>query len=161
MTKLILGALCVLAAASPAGARLAAPDIAGRWQGENYRTASLAPDCGGGACTLTLDIVRCGEGWCGIAVGHDNRCGGTALTLDAGEEGTGNTLFKGRLELASGTEPYVVQAYLVPAEGDAPVTLDIIGDTGGEFRMFRRSFPFQTNLVRAGAATCKAEKPVS
>jgi hypothetical protein len=35
------------------------------------------------------------------------------------------------------------------------------GDTGGEFRMFRRTFPFHATLTRTSEATCKLEKPVS
>jgi hypothetical protein len=166
MTKEILWMLCVAAAAaSPAGA---APQgdgivttIAGRWQGANYMMSARAPDCDGGRCTLTLDIVPCGDGWCGIEVAADNKCGGTALKLDAGETSRGSTVFKGRLELAHGTEPYVVQAYLVPASDDDTQRLEIQGDTGGEFRVFRRSFPFNANLVRAGDAICRTEKPVS
>jgi uncharacterized low-complexity protein len=166
MTRLILTALCVVAAAAAATAKPAkhegkAADIMGRWQGPNYRMAALAPDCGEGKCNLTLDIVRCGEGWCGIEVGQKDACGGTALKLDAGEPANGSTIFKGRLELAHGTEPYVVQAYLVPASGGSSEGLEIEGDTGGEFRAFRRSFPFNAHLVRAGEAVCKSEKPVS
>jgi hypothetical protein len=166
MTKLILGALCVAAAAAavsavqPAGA-VGAASIAGRWQGPNYMLSARAPDCEGGRCTLTLDIVPCGTGWCGIEVASDNKCGGTALKLDAGEGGGSSTVFKGSLELARGTEPYVVQAYLVPSSGDDKEWLEIQGDTGGEFRVFRRSFPFNAHLVRAGDAICRTEKPVS
>jgi hypothetical protein len=168
MTKRILGALCVAAAAAalPASATpqadgIGVTTIAGRWQGPNYMTAARAPDCDGGRCTLTLDIVPCGTGWCGIEVASDNKCGGTALKLDAGEGGGSSTVFKGSLELAQGTEPYVVQAYLVPASGDDKEWLEIQGDTGGEFRVFRRSFPFNAHLVRAGDAICRTEKPVS
>jgi len=168
MTKHILGGLCVAAAAAAASTAGATPPadgigaaIAGRWQGPNYMIAARAPDCDGGRCTLTLDIVQCGDGWCGIEVAADNKCGATALKLDAGEAGGGSTVFKGRLELARGTEPYVVQAYLVPASGDDKEWLEIQGDTGGEFRVFRRSFPFNAHLVRAGDAICRTEKPVS
>jgi hypothetical protein len=157
----MLSALCVAVAASPAAADPTPSSIAGRWQGPSYRTAALAPDCGDGQCTITLDIAPCAEGWCGVEVGKGNACGGTALKLGAGKEGTGHVLFEGRLELARATEPYVVQAYLVPAAGDEQEMLEIIGDTGGEFRVFRRSFPFHTNLVRLGEGTCRAEKPVS
>ena len=84
------------------------------------------------------------------------------MRLDGSSSESGNVYFKGKLELAKGTEPYVVQAYLVPAvDATEPQTLEILGDTGGEFRMFRRSFPFSTQLVRSGDAVCKAEKPVS
>jgi hypothetical protein len=167
MTKHILCALCVAAAAAtsagatPPADGIAAATIAGRWQGSNYMLAARAPDCDGGKCTLTLDIVPCGDGWCGIEVASDNKCGGTALKLDGGEKGGGSTVFKGHLELARGTEPYVVQAYLVAASGDDKEWLEIQGDTGGEFRVFRRSFPFNAHLVRAGDAICRTEKPVS
>jgi hypothetical protein len=161
MTRLILTALCVVAAAAASAAKPASSEIAGRWQGPNYRMAALAPDCGEGKCKLTLDIVRCAEGWCGIEVGDDNSCGATALKMDAGEKGTGSTVFKGRLALAQGTEPYVIQAYLIPASDDDSERLEFEGDTGGEFRAFRRSFPFSAHLVRAGEAHCRSEKPVS
>jgi hypothetical protein len=163
----ILGVLCVLAAAATPAAAVspdagsAAATIAGRWQGPNYILARNG-DCSGGKCTLTLDIVACGNGWCGIEVAQDMSCGGTALKLDGGESGNGSTLYKGRLELAEGTEPYIVQAYLIPAaSGDGKEWLEIQGDTGGEFRVFRRSFPFNAQLARTGNAVCKTEKPVS
>ncbi len=70
-------------------------------------------------------------------------------------------LFTGKLELARGTEPYVIEAYVQPAQGDHPMQLSMTGDTGGEFRVFRRSFPFHATLARTGDATCKLEKPVS
>jgi hypothetical protein len=167
MTKHILSALCVaaaaatLATATPRAETISAPTIAGRWQGTNYMLAARAPDCDGGRCTLTLDIVPCATGWCGIEVASDNTCGGTALRLDAGEAGGATTVYSGRLELARGTEPYVVQAYLMPASGDDKEWLEIQGDTGGEFRIYRRSFPFNAHLVRAGDAICKTEKPIS
>lgn len=166
MTKSIVGALYVLAAAAAPAAAVSHDDgagaasIAGRWQGPNYILARNG-DCSGGNCMLTLDIVACGQGWCGIEVAQDMSCGGTALKLDAGEAGNGSTLYKGRLELAAGTEPYIVQAYLVAASGEDKEWLEIQGDTGGEFRVFRRSFPFNAQLARAGEAVCKTEKPVS
>jgi hypothetical protein len=164
MVRLIFGVLCVMAAAGPAVAELAPGDISGRWEGENRSFVAPAPQgpaCEHGRCKLTLDIVRCAGGWCGIEVGGNNVCGATALKLDAGTAGTGNVLFTGRLELARGTEPYVVQAYLLPASGGASVTLHITGDTGGEFRIFRRSFPFQATLARTSDAACRAEQKVS
>ena len=161
MIRLILGIVCVLAAASPAGAELTAASIAGRWQGENLGFARAPESCADGACTLTLDIVQCGEGWCGILVGRDNACGDTALKLEAGKGEAGGLLLKGTLELARGTEPYVVEAYLEPAAGDAPASLQLTGDTGGEFRAFRRSFPFNALLARASDAVCRSPQTVS
>lgn len=165
--------LCVLSAAGPAlageapggkPAEAAAVDLAGRWEGRTFELSRASQDCGEKPCTLTLDLVRCTTGWCGVEVtGAEHRCGATALRLDAGEANpNGPTLFKGKLELAQGTEPYVVEAYLVgPSAGEDTAEFQITGDTGGEFRMFRRSFPFNATLVRAGDAQCRPDATVS
>jgi hypothetical protein len=160
MIRIIVGIVCVLAAASPAGAELTAASIAGRWQGENLGFARAAESCADGACTLTLDIQRCGAGWCGILVGRDNACGEEALKLEESKEGDVLS-FKGTLALARGTEPYVVEANLLPASDGAPLILQLTGDTGGEFRAFRRSFPFQADLARASDAVCRLPQTVS
>jgi hypothetical protein len=176
-------ALCVLAAAgfllSAHGPALASDDAAdqpeetsashdlsGRWQGRSYELARRDPDCSGTRCLLTLDIMKCASGWCGVEVlDGDKRCGATALKLDGGTSAAGNVVpvFRGTLELAKGTEPYVVEVYVVPGgrEGSPDRDLQIAGDTGGEFRMFRRSFPFNATLARAGEPTCRPETSVS
>jgi hypothetical protein len=168
--------LCVLAtagvalanepgAADKAGAGApAAIDLAGRWEGRSYELARRVADCSDERCMLVLDIARCQNGWCGVEViGTERRCGATALKLDGGQATAGtSTLFKGKLELAKGTEPYVIEVYLMPGGGDDPKTeLQITGDTGGEFRMFRRSFPYNATLVRSGDAHCRPESTVS
>ncbi len=84
------------------------------------------------------------------------KCGGTALRLGKGKSEPGRATYEGKLELAKGTEPYVVRAFLVPNALGGKPSLDIIGDTGGEFRMFRRSFPFQTTLSRSGDPALQA-----
>ncbi|WP_156827567.1 hypothetical protein [Hyphomicrobium zavarzinii] len=165
--------LCVLAAAgaalagdaaSPPSGGDAVIDISGRWEGRSYELARTK-DCAEKPCTLTLDVARCAAGWCGVEVLDAGRkCGSTALKLDAGERSaiSGNTLFKGKLELAQGTEPYVVEVSLINWSGDEPKTqLHITGDTGGEFRMFRRTFPFNATLARSGDAHCRPESTVS
>jgi hypothetical protein len=170
-----LAALCVLAWAVPAGAEdatsrpnadvAAAADLSGRWEGQTYELARARSDCGEGPCKLTLDVAKCGTGWCGVeVVGAERRCGGTALKLDGGgADGGSAPVFKGNLSLAKGTEPYVVEvSYLTgPAAGEIEPQLQIVGDTGGEFRMFRRSFPFNATLARTGDATCRPESTVS
>jgi hypothetical protein len=170
-----IAALCVLAAAVPAhaddatqrvpSARAVATDLAGRWEGRTYELARRRSDCNGAPCTLTLDLAPCGSGWCGVEViGAAQRCGATALKLDGGEANPGgSTLFKGKLELAAGTEPYVVEVYLVTMNAEAGATreLQIAGDTGGAFRMFRRSFPFNATLAQIGEAKCRPETSVS
>jgi hypothetical protein len=159
MLKVILGGLCVLAAASPLFAGITATNIAGRWQGDSY-----APNASG---PLTLDIVACGTGWCGIKVEAGDKCGGTALKIDAGVvlPDSDYIQFKGSLQLAPGTEPYVIQTSLfVPASdtpSGAPLMLQITGDTGGEFRAYRRSFPFEAQMARIKDAVCQAPQTVS
>ncbi len=165
---------CVLAAAGAALAEdeatvdqpaPAAVNLEGRWEGRAYELARSV-DCAADdqPCTLTLDLVRCTTGWCGVEVtGAERRCGATALKLDGGSlNPAGPTLFKGTLELAKGTEPYVVEAYLLlPTSAEDKTEFQIAGDTGGEFRVFRRSFPFNATLARVSGATCKPETTVS
>jgi hypothetical protein len=158
-------ALAADAAADQGGAAPpAAVDLSGRWEGRSFELSRRAADCTGDRCQLVVDIAPCQTGWCGVEViGAEQRCGATALKLDGGQVAGGtSTLFKGKLELAQGTEPYVVEVYLVPPRGDDPkAELQITGDTGGEFRMFRRSFPYNATLVRAGDAICRPETTVS
>ena len=161
MLKRILQTVCVLAAAAtvaPLSAGELKPiDIGGRWTGATFTQTSKG--------TLTVDIVACGKAWCGVQVAENGKCGGTALKLqyvkpsDA-EEGHG-LQFDGSLELAAGTEPYTVQAWLMPAREDAPIYLMVTGDTGGSFRVFRRSFPFEAQLARTQDAVCHAPQSVS
>jgi hypothetical protein len=159
MLKVILSALCVLAAASPLSAAITAASIAGRWQGESY-----ARDAGG---PLTLDIVACGTGWCGVKVEAGDKCGGTALKIDAGiaETGSDYIQYSGTLQLAPNTEPYVVRTSVFQPTPDdptgSPLKLQITGDTGGEFRVYRRSFPFEAQMARVKDAVCHAPQTVS
>lgn len=175
-----IAVFCVLAAAAtrptgaeeavavPPGGEDAAPavaaDLTGRWEGRSFVLSRRGSDCSGTRCMLTLDISRCGSGWCGVEVlDTERRCGATALKLDAGAGGGGaSTVFKGSLELAKETEPYVVEVYLLAPGGEEPRReIEIAGDTGGEFRMFRRSFPFNATLARSGEAVCRPESTVS
>lgn len=117
MLKVILSGLCVLAAAAPLAAAVSPASIAGRWQGKSWAQQEQE-----GA--LTLDIVRCGEGWCGIKVGSDNSCGATALKIGGGkvEPDSDYIAFEGSLQLAPKTEAYVVQvpsSSLTPTRGRA------------------------------------------
>jgi hypothetical protein len=73
--------------------------------------------------------------------------------------------FTGTLQLASGTEPYVVHTSIfTPTPDDPPGTplkLQITGDTGGQFRAYRRSFPFEAQMARIKDAVCHAPQTVS
>lgn len=173
---LSLAAVCVLAGAAPLAAEEAQPrvspgtpvqtDISGRWEGRTYELSRTRSDCSGTVCKLTLDVGKCGAGWCGVeVVGAERRCGTTALKLDSGTKADAEStpVFKGNLTLAKGTEPYVVEVNLLvgPAAGEDGPQLQILGDTGGEFRMFRRSFPFSTTLAKVGDAVCRPESTLS
>jgi hypothetical protein len=157
MLKVILSSLCVLATASSLSAGITAANIAGRWQGDSWANEAGGP--------LTLDIVACGEGWCGIKVEANDACGGTALKIDAGVIQDDYIQFTGTLQLASGTEPYVVHTSIfMPTPDDPPGTplkLQITGDTGGQFRAYRRSFPFEAQMARITDAVCHAPQTVS
>jgi hypothetical protein len=154
MLKPILTALCVVVAASPlTAAELTTASIIGRWQGPTW--------AGEGEVPLTLDIVACGQGWCGVRVAANDTCGGTALKVNAGIVEENNAQFEGTLELAAGTEPYTVHATIFPQEPDAKLTMQITGDTGGQYRAYRRSFPFEAQLARIKDPVCHAPQTVS
>jgi hypothetical protein len=158
MLKAMVSAICVLAAASPLvahanAAELKAADIAGRWQGQSYAREK--------GSMLTLDIVACGAGWCGVRVAENATCAGTALKLGAGVVDENNAQFEGTLELAAGTEPYTVHATIFPPEEGQPLAMQITGDTGGQFRAYRRSFPFEAAMARTQDAVCKPPQTVS
>jgi hypothetical protein len=158
MLKRMLTIICVLAAAAPLAADaiaadLKVTDIAGRWQGNSWSEES--------GNTLTLDIVACGDGWCGIRVAANDTCAGTALKVGAGIVEENNARFEGTLELAPGTEPYTVHATIFPPEEGKPLAMQITGDTGGQFRAYRRSFPFEAQIARVRDAVCQAPQTVS
>jgi hypothetical protein len=153
--------LCMAAAAlwsaAAGAAEISSMQIAGRWTGNTTAQKSKGP--------LTLDIVACGNAWCGIKVEAGDKCGATALKLDSvkplGDARSDSLQFDGSLELAEGTEAYVVQAWLIPRKDTGALALQIKGDTGGQFRPYRRLFPFETQLSRVGDAICHAPRTVS
>ena len=77
------------------------------------------------------------------------------------ESGAMGPYFDGKLSLAKGSDAYVVEAHHRPAHGGESSILTLVGDTGPELMLFRRSFPFNATLTRVADAVCKAEKPVS
>ncbi len=158
MPKWILAGMLALVALVPIAAGAAEPElkpteIAGRWTGASYWEK--------GHGNLTLDIVACGDGWCGIQVGVEDKCGATALKIGGGSVDEGTARFEGTLELAPGTEPYTVHVAVFAREVGKPLGLQVTGDTGGEFRAFRRSFPFEAALFRTQDAVCHAPQTVS
>ena len=136
--------------------------LAGRWSGQYYGYGRQGEDrahCGSNGCVLTYDIVACKDGWCGIAVNADKRCGSIGVRLAAGAKSEGGIEFNGKLELAKGSAPYSVKAWY--RSEDSSASLHFLGDTGPELRLMRRSFPFEANLARSGEAICTFEKATS
>jgi hypothetical protein len=109
--------------------------------------------------------VPCGNAWCGIKVEAGDKCGGTALKLESVQPSatrkSDSLQFNGSLEMAAGTEPYVVQAWLIPRADNGVLALQITGDTGGVYRAYRRSFPFEAQMARIKDAECHAPQTVS
>lgn len=142
-------------------------DLSGRWSGTRAsRRIGPGDHCKDDGCQLTLDIVACGDAWCGTRVDTNNACAGHAMTLERSNEPGKTRNFKGKFELATGTAPYVIEAwYNAPGtragEGSEHAQMSMIGDTGSELRLFRRSFPFEASFERISDAVCKSEKPVS
>ena len=137
------------------------PAIGGRWSGVYYGYGRRGgrSDCGPEGCKLTFDLVACKDGWCGIAVNADKSCGAVGLHL-ASDPAQSQPAFKGRLEVAKGAAPYTVEAWFNQDDGSPP-HLHVLGDTGPELVLMRRSFPFETELTRDGDATCKLDKATS
>ena len=107
----------------PGEARAAGPvpafiggDIGGRWTGQPMGYLDPAKVCGAKGCELTLDIVRCGDNWCGIRLEKADACGGVALNLKPHHvtDPKVTPVFDGTLQLADGTHPYVIEAVLRP-----------------------------------------------
>lgn len=162
------GDITLTTVAAPAAG--AAISLAGRWTGRHHSYSLRAPEaenCGGKPCALTYDIVACDNGWCGIAVTDDNPCGFIGLRVGPKPKAKNHTTFTGKLELAKGAAPFVIEAWFnapdpkVGGSSSQP-RLHIVGDTGGgEMLMMRRSFPFSAEMTRVGDAQCTLEKATS
>jgi hypothetical protein len=139
----IITACCVTGMAIAA---LTPVEFGGRWLSEKQK--------------LTLDVSRCGDGWCGVEVTNGTMCGRTVLRLDAGEQGGSEPVrFIGRLQLAPESKPYGVHAILL-RRGDVPVLM-ITGHAGGRFSFASRNFDFRAEFVRTSDAVCQPDAKVS
>ncbi|PPC86634.1 MAG: hypothetical protein CTY31_07060 [Hyphomicrobium sp.] len=145
--------------------------LAGRWSGHRFGYAKVAKSaksdrCKGGSCSLTFDIVACGTDWCGIVVNEAQVCGAVAMKLKGDHDPARRNAFGGTLELAKGSDPYTIEAWyrapeVVAGENSDKPALSLIGDTGPELLMLRRSFPLQAELTRVSDATCTLEQATS
>jgi hypothetical protein len=167
VTAAVLATTSVLAGEMPksksiAVAALSTPSLAGRWSGTPHVIRNDANRCADGDCKLVVDIVACASGWCAIEVDRANACAAEVMQLKTHSDTKRKDAFEGKLSLGKDTQNYVIDAHLMAAEDDTPAMLELVGDTGPEFRWFRRSFPFHAALTRVGNAICKSsEKPVS
>ena len=138
----------MLAAFCVAGVAMAETD----WQLEEGRWAALNQ-------SLTLDLSRCGDGWCGIEVTSAGSCGRTMLRV-----GNDNGQLAGRLELDAQALPYTVTIHLVRRNPTDPETLMISGrarsDTVTESRPWRRIYPYMVEFTRIGDTTCRHDPKV-
>src|SRR5262245_20243662 len=107
--------------------------------------------------SLTLDLLRCGDGWCGIEVNQAGTCGRTVLRARGDEEGQ----LKGRLELATESQPYMVAVNFYRLGTSDPGELLISGHTGNRFEPWRRTYPYQVPFARSGDVTCRPDPKVS
>jgi hypothetical protein len=139
----IIGLLCVGGVAAETA--LTEKDIGGRWNAQDR--------------ALTLDIVPCGDRWCGVQVTHGAQCGSTVLQLDFKPDEYG-IHFTGRLTLAAPTKPYMVSASLVRAP-DGTLSIHMIGNTGTELRLHTRTFAFSALMVRLGDPVCASSPRTS
>lgn len=163
MTATLAAALgCIMAMARPAAADPQASNLSGRW---SQAVAGSKPSCTGAGCRLTYDLVRCGDGWCGIEVKDGKDCGRTAMRLDAGAAHAQGVEFSGRYEKVQGTEPYTVSATLSlssqPNLPEPQLRLSVRGSTGGALEPFRRVFPLHMVLMREGEPACRADPRLS
>jgi hypothetical protein len=153
---------CIVAATGTAAADPQAPDLSGRW---SRFVSDPKQVCRDASCRLSYDLVRCGEGWCGIEVKDDKECGRIALRLRAGAPKEGHVEFLGRFERAQGAQPFEVRATLnidpQRPTANGPVLLSILGNTDGDFQPFRRTYPLHMVLARSGEAVCRGQPKVS
>jgi hypothetical protein len=107
--------------------------------------------------SLTLDLSRCGDGWCGIEVTPTGSCGRTVLRARSDDDGQ----LTGRLELATDSQPYMIAATLYRRSPSDPGTLMISGHTGNRFEAWRRTYPYSVTFARSGDVTCRPDPKVS
>jgi len=138
-------AATILAAFCVAGVAMAEPSFDGRWVAENQ--------------SLTLDLSRCGEGWCGVEV-KAGACGRTVLRVAADSPDEGRHPI-GRLELAPEARPMPIKIHLFKRATGAFDSLMILGDSGGRFDLMRRTYPYMVAFSRSGDAACRHDPKVS
>lgn len=110
---------------------------------------------------FTLDIGRCGAGWCGVRVAADGTCGDVALRLERAEAMFGTERFAGTFDRRVGADRHAVQGHLYRPQGDGQLALSLTGEPGERLQPMRRTFAYQDELRRAGDAACRVEDKTS
>lgn len=114
--------------------------------------------------SLTLDLSRCDDGWCGIEVTNAGSCGRTMLRV-AKRTGNDDGQFTGRLELDPQAQPYTIAIHLFRRNPNDPETLMIRGHSRGgtvtQFQPWRRIYPYMVEFTRIGDTTCRHGPKVS
>ena len=130
-------------------------------EGAPAEAISLAGRWVSGRFGFTVDIVSCGQGWCGVRVGADGACGDLALRLEPAETMFGSERFAGIFDRRAGADRHAVQGHLYRPEPGAPLTFALTGEPGERLQPMRRTFPYQDEFRLAGAAVCRVENKTS
>jgi len=117
--------------------------VEGRWVASNQ--------------SLTLDLSRCGDGWCGIEVTQTGACGRTVLRARSDDDGQ----LIGRLELATQAQPYTIVMHLFRRSPSDSELLMIRGHTGARFDPWRRMYPYMVAYARKSDVGCRPDPKVS
>lgn len=153
MRTIVLIALCVAGWAASSSADDAPTLADGRWAGQFGGTSLASGRCSDHKnCTLTLDIIPCGEQWCGIRIDDAGGCTGNVLRLGSVSRPDNAQSYVGELKLMEGTAPYTLRAWMRKGDNGQP-ELRLIGDSGGKF--LSRTFSFHAVLARTGDARCR------
>jgi hypothetical protein len=102
---------------------------------------------------LLVDVVPCGDVFCGRLVGKGNRCLGQILKLKPVEDDP--LVLSGELDLAENYGSYTVYAIIRGKEGERPQMKLIGGDR--THSVFSRSMPVDVLLTRVGEAACQPQ----
>jgi hypothetical protein len=142
----MIGGFCVAAVAETRPGTV--PPIEGRWVAEKRN--------------LTLDLTRCGAGWCGVEVIDGKTCGAIALRFElVPAKDQDWEWLRGRLELASEPQRYAVELDFFQPRDGSPIKLSIFGNSDDRFEPWRRTFAFRELMARAGDAVCPPTAKVS
>jgi hypothetical protein len=109
---------------------------------------------------LTLDVARCGDGWCGVEATAEGACGPTVLRTETSTPNENGALV-GRLKRADEALPYAVAMRIYRRPDNGTVSLVIVGNSGTRFEPWRRSFLFRAEMARIGDPACRHDPKLS